>query len=216
VADVVAEFRMALDGRGPTVRDPFLDALWELHAINAMQWRTEDITRSTDASDAVVAQAKREIDALNLRRHACVEAVDTLIATSTAPDPSAPPATESPAMAFDRLSVLVIRIHHTEQAAAPGAPDAGRYAARLPNLRRQLVALTTALQTLLNDVRDGTRSYLPYEHLKLYGPLGHEMTSGRPKVTQQPSLDGDVQDVAAAVETEQDPPTDGGSVGDTE
>jgi hypothetical protein len=216
VADVVLQFRRALDGRQPAVRDPLLDALLELHDNNITQWRTEDVTRSTDASDAVVARAKREIDALNLRRHTCVEAVDALIAKAIIPDASAPPATESPAMAFDRLSVLLIRIHHTERAAAPGSPDAERFAARLPNLRRQLEVLTTALQALVDDARRGTRSYLPYEHLKLYGLLGREMAPGHQKVTQQSSGDGGVQDVTAAVEAEQDASADGGGVGDAE
>ena len=72
-------------------------------------------------------------------------------------------------MAFDRLSVLVIRIHHTERAAGEGASDADLYAARLPVLYRQLSDLQQAIDGLIEDVRDGTRRFVPYESLKLYG-----------------------------------------------
>jgi hypothetical protein len=173
VADVVTRFRTVLDDVEAEESDPLLDALLQLHRTNLAQWRLEDTTRAPDASDAVVAQAKRSIDALNLRRHQCVETVDALIARVIAPAPSAPPATESPAMAFDRVSVLVIRIHHTESAAEANTPAPGAYRARLPALYRRLDGLTASLQALLDDARDGTRSYLPYEHLKLYeAPTG--------------------------------------------
>jgi hypothetical protein len=165
VVDVVAQFRRVLAGDDPDAGGPVLDALLELLRTNVAQWRLEDATRAPDSSDAVVAMAKRGIDALNLRRHECVEAVDAEIGRALAQTPSAPPATESPAMAFDRLSVLVIRIHHTEMADA--------YAARLPSLYHQLEVLETALEALMSDVRGGTRSFLPYQHLKLYAsPTG--------------------------------------------
>jgi Protein of unknown function (DUF4254) len=173
VADVVTRFRTSLDGDDADERDPLLDALVQLHRTNLAQWRLEDTTRAPDASDAVVAKAKRGIDALNLRRHQCVETVDALIGSVIAPASSAPPATESPAMAFDRLSVMVIRIHYTESAAEASTSGPAVYRERLPGLYRRLDVLTTALQALLDDARDGTRSYLPYEHLKLYeSPTG--------------------------------------------
>ncbi len=72
-------------------------------------------------------------------------------------------------MAFDRLSVLVIRIHHTERAAGEKASDADLYAARLPVLYRQLADLQQAIDGLIGDVREGTRRFVPYQSLKLYG-----------------------------------------------
>jgi Protein of unknown function (DUF4254) len=72
-------------------------------------------------------------------------------------------------MAFDRLSVLVIRIHYTERAAGEGASDADLYGARLPALDRQLANLQQAIDGLIDDVRDGTRRFVPYQSLKLYG-----------------------------------------------
>jgi hypothetical protein len=73
-------------------------------------------------------------------------------------------------MVFDRLSVLVIRIHHTERAVASRGSDTNSLAGRLPVLRRHLAALEEALDGLLQDVRKGSRRFMPYQQLKLYAP----------------------------------------------
>jgi hypothetical protein len=175
VATVVTAFRRGLEvpevagGEAPA---GLFAALLGLHANNLAQWKLEDAARERAATDAVVASAKRSIDRLNLRRHDFVEQVDSIIDRDIAQRPGAPPATESPGMAFDRLSVLVIRLHHTEVASRLPAADAGLYAARLPALLQQLASLEAALDRFLSDLRDGERSCLPYQHLKLYGPAG--------------------------------------------
>ena len=43
------------------------------------------------------------------------------------------------------------------------------YAARLPVLYLQLADLQLAIDGLIADVRDGTRRFVPYQSLKLYG-----------------------------------------------
>jgi hypothetical protein len=160
--DVVAEFRRALDDPEHRPTRPVEARLVDLLRSNLEQWNLEDEARGPGADDAAVAGAKRAIDELNAGRHRIVEEIDTAIDGEVAQSPSAPLATESPAMAFDRLSVLVIRIHHTER-------DAGRYAARLPVLHRQLADLQQAIDGLIDDVRDGARRFVPYQSLKLYG-----------------------------------------------
>jgi Protein of unknown function (DUF4254) len=160
--EVVAEFRRALDDPEHRPTRPVEARLVDLLRSNLEQWNLEDEARGPGADDAAVAGAKRAIDELNARRHRIVEAIDTAIDGEVAQSASAPLATESPAMAFDRLSVLVIRIHHTER-------DAGRYAARLPVLHRQLADLQQAIDGLIDDVRDGGRRFVPYQSLKLYG-----------------------------------------------
>jgi len=165
---VVAEFRRAL--RDPTHRsNRALDGLLlDLLASTLDQWDLEDKGRAPDVDDATVAGAKRSIDRLNAGRHQLVEAIDAEIDRAVQQDASAPLATESPAMAFDRLSVLVIRIHHTERAAGEEAPDSEQYAARLPLLHRQLADLQEAIDSLVEDVAHGTRRFVPYRSLKLY------------------------------------------------
>ena len=128
---VVDLFQRALRQTEPDVVDGVLQLLLDLHRNNLDQWRCEDTTRGVDVSDATVAAAKRAIDAHNATRHVLVEAIDAALAAAVEQDPSATPATESPAMVFDRLSVLTIRIHVTEAAAGrdqldrPPAPPHG-------------------------------------------------------------------------------------------
>ena len=146
-----------------------LGVLHDLHQTNLEQWSWEDRVRGSGGDDSAVAAAKRAIDRLNARRHELVEAIDAAINAAVTQRPAATPSTESPGMAFDRLSVLVIRIHHTEAAAARG-PDAAGLRARLPVLETQVAVLEEALDALLSEIRAGTRRFLPHRSLKLYRP----------------------------------------------
>jgi hypothetical protein len=159
--DVVAEFRRALHDPEHRPTRPVVARLVDLLRSNLAQWNLEDEARGP-GTDAAVAGAKRAIDDLNAGRHRIVEEIDAAIDRAVTQTESAPLATESPAMAFDRLSVLVIRIHQTER-------DAGRYSARLPVLYGQLADLQQAIDGLIEDVRAGTRRFVPYQSLKLYG-----------------------------------------------
>jgi Protein of unknown function (DUF4254) len=168
-AEVVAELQRAV--RDPERRsDPgLLGLLVDLLRSNLEQWNLESRSRGAGVDDAAVALTKRAIDYLNGRRHQLVEAIDAMFDRALAQTATAPLATESPGMAFDRLSVLVIRVHRTELAAGEGAPDAGVYAARLPVLHRQLADLEQAIDGLVDDVRAGRRRFALYQSLKLYG-----------------------------------------------
>lgn len=168
VAEIVIELERALSGERPVSPDQLMSLLLELHDSNLRQWDLEDVTRVAEASDSVIADAKRAIDKLNLIRHHLIEEIDSAVQATLKQSTTAPFATESPGMVFDRLSVLVIRITRTAQKARAVSDGADRYAGRLPSLRGQLAALSAALESLLRDVRAGTRRFLPYEHLKLY------------------------------------------------
>jgi len=172
VSDVVAHFQRALDADAPTTTGDLLRLLMALHRNNLDQWQREDVTRALDADDATVAAAKRDIDALNSTRHGLVEAIDAALAVAMEQERSATPATESPAMVFDRLSVLTIRLHFTECAARESGTDGGRYRARLPLLRDQLMVVVQALEGLFEDIRTGRKRFVPYQSLKLYGSAG--------------------------------------------
>jgi hypothetical protein len=169
VTGVIAEFRKALHASAPPTRGGILDLLLGLHHNNVEQWDREDAARRGDADDRAVAAAKRDIDALNTKRHELVEAVDAELAAGIEQSPAAPPTTESPGMVFDRLSVLVIRISFTESAASSPRADADVYAARVPTLHQQLALLQEALEAFFDDVRSGHKRFVPYQSLKLYG-----------------------------------------------
>lgn len=169
ISAVIAEFRRA--PREPARPPPsgVLGLLLGLHHNNVVQWSREDAARRDDADDRAVAAAKRDIDALNAKRHELVEAIDAALAAGLDQDPAAPPTTESPAMVFDRLSVLVIRMCVTEDVASSQRADRDLYAARLPLLHQQLALLQEGLGVLFDDVRNGRKRFLPYQSLKLYG-----------------------------------------------
>ena len=147
-----------------------MDQILSLHRNNALQWAREDDARRDDADDALVAAAKRDIDRLNRARHQFIEGIDRTIVQALTPQDGAPLVTETPGMAIDRLSVLVIRLGATQARAAPGTADARSYADRLPQLQSQLDTLEEALATLLGDLAEGNRRFLASETLKLYGP----------------------------------------------
>jgi len=144
--------------------------LLELLRSNLEQWVLEDVTRTSRVDDATVARAKRSIDRLNLERHRLAERVDAVIDAALVQSATATPSTESPAMAFDRLSVLAIRLDRTRRAAGMAGKGAGDFGRRLPLLSGQLDELSAAIDALLEDVRAGRRRFVPYEHFKLYAP----------------------------------------------
>jgi hypothetical protein len=178
VTEIVVELERALNDDRPASPNVLLALLLELHDSNVKQWDLEDVTRASEASDSVIADAKRAIDTLNLTRHHLIEEIDLAVHAQLEQSISAPLATESPGMVFDRLSVLVIRIARTAEKAGSVSDEADTYAVRLPSLRRQLAALSAALESLLGDVRAGTRRFLPYEHLKLYATQHVSSRSG--------------------------------------
>jgi len=167
-SEIVTVFDEALRGNRTVPPGVLMSLLLDLLESNLRQWRLEDVSRERDASDASVAAAKRSIDVLNLARHRLVQDIDAAVVAAIPTVPTAPLATESPGMAFDRLSVMVIRLHRTEAAAASDSIDAGTFASRLPGLRRQLAALCSAIDTLLEELGAGRRRFVLYQHLKLY------------------------------------------------
>ncbi len=175
VADVLAALRHAPAAAARPAPKGVMGLLLGLHQNNALQWDREDAARRDDADDHAVADAKRDIDALNAKRHDFVEGIDGALAAVIDQSPSAPPTTESPGMVFDRLSVLLLRIASTEDAARREPVDHELYAARLPVLQAQLASLQEALEALFDDVRAGRKRFVPYRGFKLYGgPGSHE------------------------------------------
>ncbi len=180
--EVVTRFRRWLatqapgDDRQPSDRrvsdlpdpDKLMQLLLELLRSNLRQWELEDVSRIRGTDDATVARAKRSIDRLNLERHRIAERVDAAIDAALVQSATATLSTESPAMAFDRLSVLAIRLDRTRLAARLAGNGGGDLGRRLLRLTGQLDELAAAIDALLEDVRAGRRRFVPYEHFKLY------------------------------------------------
>jgi septation ring formation regulator EzrA len=163
-AELVSEMERAIGGNADGYPIAWGTLVRELVESNLAQWELEDVTRDPSASDEVVANAKRAIDRLNVRRHGLVEQIDAFIAARLEQSADAPLATESPGMVLDRLSVLVIRRVRTESAAARQT----EYSERLPELEARIDALSSAFDSYVEELHAGTRRFLPYEHFKLY------------------------------------------------
>jgi hypothetical protein len=177
-AQTALDDRHSSDGRGSDQPDPdgLMQLLLELLRSNLQQWELEDVTRIPGVDDATVAGAKRSIDRLNLERHRLAERVDAAIGAVLVQSATATLSTESPAMAFDRLSVLAIRLDQTHRAARMAGNNSGDFGRRLLRLSGQLAELAAAIDALLEDVRAGRRRFVPYEHFKLYA---HETSRPR-------------------------------------
>jgi hypothetical protein len=164
-AELIAEMERALQGEQPHCQTPWVRLLVELVQSNLRQWELEDSTRDPFASDAVVANAKRDIDRLNSRRHHLMEEIDSSIDASLDQLAAAPFATESPGMVLDRLSVLVIRRARTASASL----NQPLYAQRMLELESRLATLASAFDSYVDELLAGSRRFLPYQPFKLYG-----------------------------------------------
>lgn len=141
-------------------------AITRLHSVNAHLWNTEDRVRATSLPADRVADFKREIDQLNAERNALAERADEVLGPlAGAARADAPLHTETLASVLDRLSVLTLRIWHSERAS--DRDDLAKR--RVPALHRQRDELFTALDSLTADVLAGTRRLPLPARYKLYG-----------------------------------------------
>ena len=142
--------------------------------IDAVQWHLEDIIRDPNIDPVDALALKRRIDRSNQDRTDMVEEIDTYFREKYAdvtPRPEATINTESPAWALDRLSILALKIYH--MSVEVGRPDASpkhkaKCEAKLNILLQQQVDLTTAIDTLLDDIAAGTKYMKVYRRMKMY------------------------------------------------
>jgi hypothetical protein len=85
--------------------------------------------------------------------------------------PNATINTESPAWGVDRLSILALKVYHmAEEATRKDASEFHRLACqkKLDILLEQRVDLSTAIDTLLNDIAHGDKYMKVYKQMKMY------------------------------------------------
>lgn len=142
--------------------------------IDAVQWHLEDIIRDPEIDPVAALALKRRIDRSNQDRTDMVEEIDTYFRQKYADVNVAPDATintESPAWAFDRLSILALKIYHMK--AETLREDAteqhkARCQAKLDTLLEQREDLTTAIDQLLDDIASGRKYMKVYRQMKMY------------------------------------------------
>jgi hypothetical protein len=156
-------------------RGQFLDAVIAQHLANFELWHTEDKARIPNATDHDIAEVKRAIDRINQRRNDLAEQCDILLLdqlrTLHLPDPKAELNSESPGLIIDRLSILALKLFHTEEEIhRKGAPagHAERNRQRHAILKEQRDDLIACLDQLWQQTLAGERRFKLYRQLKMY------------------------------------------------
>lgn len=142
--------------------------------IDTVQWHYEDIIRDPQIDPVAALTLKRKIDASNQDRTDMVEYIDSYFLDKykdVTVKSDATINTESPAWGVDRLSILALKVYHMqEEATRPNASKAHRNACqkKLDILLEQRVDLSTAIDTLLDDISKGEKYMKVYKQMKMY------------------------------------------------
>lgn len=156
--------------------DGFLSLVAAQHLENFMLWHEEDEARSPSASDAVIAQVKRNIDGHNQRRNDLIEKLDEALLDALAAQGAwvnhqAPLNSETPGSMIDRCSILALKIFHMNEQTRRGDVDQthkDQAAAKVAVLQTQRADLLGCLKALWSEAQAGTRQFKIYRQYKMY------------------------------------------------
>jgi hypothetical protein len=158
----------------PYPKEKFEHLLYLKNWIDTVQWHFEDIIRDPNIDPVAALTLKRKIDASNQERTDMVEYIDGYFLQKyahVAVKDSAKINSESPAWAFDRLSILALKIYHMQEEAsrAEASQDhRDKCQAKLNILLEQRTDLSTAIEDLLNDIESGDKFMKVYKQMKMY------------------------------------------------
>jgi len=158
--------------RASEVKDELERLIIENHLRNFLLWHEEDIARREDIGHARIYQAKRAIDRYNQQRNDFIEKIDKHLVASLKPSTEGCPFnSETPAMMIDRLSILALKEFHmreeTEREDA-ASEHVCKCSKKLIVVTQQIADLALALNTLVEEVKTGTRSFRVYFQFKMY------------------------------------------------
>lgn len=142
--------------------------------IDTVQWHYEDIIRDPKIDPVAALKLKRQIDASNQDRTDMVEYIDSHFLhkyREVQPKANAKINSESPAWAIDRLSILALKIYHmNEEVERLDASEAHKHNChtKLSVLLEQRHDLSTAIDTMLDEIKNGTLYMKVYKQMKMY------------------------------------------------
>mgnify|MGYP000862345290 FL=1 len=158
----------------PFPKDKFEHLLYLKNWIDTVQWHYEDIIRDPNIDPVAALTLKRKIDASNQERTDMVEYIDSYFLqkySHVVAKNGAKINSESPAWAFDRLSILALKIYHMNEEAtrAEASQDhRDKCQAKLNILLEQRSDLSTAIEDLLTDIENGDKFMKVYKQMKMY------------------------------------------------
>ncbi len=148
--------------------------LYKKNRIDTIQWKLEDIIREPSIAPDKALKIKRRIDASNQERTDLVEQIDELFFDKFKDinaEKNAFIATETPAWAIDRLSILNLKIYHmrleTERNDAEKA-HIEKCTFKLNVLLQQRKDLTLAIEQLFENIKTGKAVIKTYKQMKMY------------------------------------------------
>jgi len=156
----------------PPAGERFEQLVLDQHRANFDLWHREDAARDPLSGDQAIAACKRAIDKLNQLRNDLAERIDRDLLDSLPPlDPGLPLHSETPGLIIDRLSILALKIFHTDEetrrsSATPEHRERNRE--RLTVLNNQRDDLAGCLAELWADIRANRRRFKLYRQLKMY------------------------------------------------
>jgi hypothetical protein len=142
--------------------------------IDTVQWHFEDIIRDPNIDPVAALTLKRRIDASNQERTDMVEYIDGYFLQKYAHvdvKNTAKINSESPAWAFDRLSILALKIYHMNEEAnrkEASQDHRDKCQAKLNVLLEQRTDLSLAIEDLLVDIENGDKFMKVYKQMKMY------------------------------------------------
>ncbi len=153
----------------PVPSSPVAQLVLDQHQANFDLWHREDAARDPDASDCTIVQVKHDIDRLNQLRNDLAEQIDIALLQLAPENSNAPLHSESPGLIIDRLSILALKIFHTEEQLHRSTPEhQQRNNDRFLVLNQQRADLVSCLADLWKDVLAGRRRFKLYRQLKMY------------------------------------------------
>ena len=158
----------------PYPKDKFEHLLYLKNWIDTVQWHYEDIIRDPNIDPVAALTLKRRIDASNQERTDMVEYIDSYFLqkySHVKVKDNAKINSESPAWAFDRLSILALKIYHmNEEATRAEASQHHRdkCQVKLNVLLEQRTDLSLAIDDLLTDIEKGDKFMKVYKQMKMY------------------------------------------------
>jgi hypothetical protein len=158
----------------PYSKDLFEHLLYHKNWIDTVQWHFEDIIRDPQIDPVAALTLKRRIDASNQERTDMVEYIDSYFLQKYSHvnvKPSAKINSESPAWAFDRLSILALKIYHMQEEVnrlEASQEHKDKCQIKLNVLLEQRTDLSTAIDDLIHDIENGDKFMKVYKQMKMY------------------------------------------------
>jgi hypothetical protein len=158
----------------PFEKDDIRHLFYHKNWVDTVQWHLEDIIRDPEIDAQEALAIKRRIDKSNQVRTDMVEYIDSYfldLYKDVQIKKDAKINTESPAWAYDRFSILALKIYHMkEEAERSDASEEHRTACntKLQVLLEQRTDLSTAIDELLEDFEHGEKYMKVYRQMKMY------------------------------------------------